>query len=141
MKKIIEGKVYDTTTATLKAEWSSPGSWRDFSHIEESLYLKKTGEFFLHGQGGPSTRYAHQVEQNSWTGGERLIPLSLEEAREWGEEHLDGDEYEAIFGAVAEDDTRVQAAFVLSKGTLERVRREAQERGLSMSALVEEKLG
>ena len=53
MKKIINGKVYDTEKAKQVAYYSSAGSWRDFQHYEETLYLKKTGEYFLFGEGAP----------------------------------------------------------------------------------------
>lgn len=32
----------------------------------------------------------------------KIIPLSIEEAKEWAEENLSGDEYEYIFGEVEE---------------------------------------
>ncbi len=52
MKKVIDGKVYDTETATLKAEWENMYDARNFNYVEEQLYQKKTGEFFLYGYGG-----------------------------------------------------------------------------------------
>jgi hypothetical protein len=137
MKKIINGKVYDTEKAERVGSWSNAGSWRDFQHIEEELYRKITGEYFLHGQGGPMTQYAKAEGQNSWTGGERIMPMTFLEAREWAEEHLDGDEYEGIFGEVAEDDTKVLTAFSLTKTVIEKIKREAAEKGMSMSAVVE----
>ena len=137
MNKIINGKRYDTATATKVASASSGGSWGDFNHWEETLYRKRTGEYFLHGEGGPMTRYAKSTGQNSWSGGEDLIPLSYESARAWAEEHLDGDAYEAIFGAVAEDDSRKYTTFSLPTGTVERLKREAARRGVGMSELLD----
>ncbi len=55
MKKVINGKAYDTEKAKPVAHWKNWGSWRDFEHIEETLYRKRTGEFFLLGEGGPKT--------------------------------------------------------------------------------------
>lgn len=101
MKKIISGKVYDTDKAQEMATWSNGGSWRDFSHFEETLYRKKTGEYFLHGEGGPNTSYATRCG-NSWGYGERIIPYTEEKAKAWAEKHLDGDEYIDIFGEVEE---------------------------------------
>jgi hypothetical protein len=140
MKKIINGKVYDTEKAKRVAYYSSAGSWRDFQHYEETLYLKKTGEYFLFGEGGPMTRYARSEGQNSWTGGERIEPLTYAAAMEWAEEHLTASEYESIFGEVEEDDSKVLTTFNLTRATVEKLRRESQERGMSLSALVEEKL-
>lgn len=137
MKKIINGKKYDTETAKEVGYWSNGGSWRDFSHVDETLYRKKTGEYFLFGEGGPQTRYAVSTGQNSWTGGEKIIPLTHESARQWAEEHLDGDEYEAIFGEVTEDESRVNATFRLSASLLETIRRKADETGSSISDYVE----
>ncbi len=138
MKKIINGKVYDTETAKELVSWRNAGSWRDFSHKEETLYRKKTGEFFLYGQGGPMTNYAEATGTNSWSGGERIMPLTFAEAREWAEKHLDGDEYEEIFGEVTEDDSRVQVCYSLSAQAAETVKRRAAELGISASAYIEQ---
>lgn len=102
MRKIINGKKYDTETAKELGRRFSGESYRDFSHIEEILYRKRTGEFFLYGSGGPASRYAISTGQNSWSGGSKIIPLSTQEARDWAEQYLTPDEFEAIFGAVTE---------------------------------------
>lgn len=47
MKKIISGRIYDTDTATKLGAWWSSSDVRDFSRVEETLYRKRTGEFFL----------------------------------------------------------------------------------------------
>ena len=106
MKKIINGKRYDTDTATLigSARYSSPG---DFEHWMEELYRKKTGEFFLYGKGGPMSRYSRSTGQNEWSGGEEIRPLSLKEAQEWAEKYLDADEYEEVFGRIEEGKTQI----------------------------------
>jgi hypothetical protein len=101
MKKIINGKKYDTNTAKIlgSAGYSHPG---DFSYWQETLYRKKTGEFFVHGIGGAMSRYARQTGPNEWTGGEKIIPLTREEARKWAEKNLDAEEFEEVFGEVEE---------------------------------------
>ena len=109
MKRIINGKRYDTETARKVAEHNNGGGWRDFRHVEEALYCKRTGEYFLAGSGGPQTRYAERVDQNSWSGGEGIIPLTDTEAREWGEAHMTADEYEAEFGPVEEPESPLPA--------------------------------
>ena len=133
MKRIINGKKYDTDTAQLMGSWENYGGWRDFSHMGETLYRKKTGEYFLLGEGGPNTKYAERVDTNSWSGGSRIMPLTYDEARQWAEEHLDADEYEAIFGEVEEDETRVSATFRLSASTLETLKRRASAAGMGVS--------
>lgn len=137
MKKIIENKIYDTSTAKEVASWSDGLSFRDFTHVEETLYQKRTGEFFLHGAGGPSTRYAVSAGLNSWTGGEKIIPLTWEAAREWAEGHLDADDYQQIFGEVVEDDSRTVVTLSLSASALERAKRAAAQAGVSLSAYIE----
>ena len=138
MKKIIGGKVYDTDTAKQLAYWDSGPDYTDFHWYQEKLFRKKTGEFFLHGEGGPLTQYAEAVGQNSWKGGERIMPMTFQEAQAWAEDHLDGDEYEEIFGAVSEDESRVQVCYSLSASTVETIKRRAAELGISASAYIEQ---
>ena len=47
MKKIINGKVYDTSTAERVGGWNNNCSTSDFGYCSEDLYRKRTGEFFL----------------------------------------------------------------------------------------------
>jgi hypothetical protein len=82
MKKIIDGKRYDTATADVIAI-NSFGYSGDFRHFKESLYRTKRGTWFLAGYGGPMTKYARQVDTNATSGGENIFPLSPDEAREW----------------------------------------------------------
>ena len=102
MKKIIDGKRYDTETATLIGEHEHSNR-SDFGWYEEGLYQKRTGEFFLAGRGGPQTKYSRSIDQNSWSGGEGIFPLSVAEAKEWAEAHLTADEYESVFEVEAEE--------------------------------------
>lgn len=99
MKKIINGKRYDTETAGLIGEWGNGLSHSDFNRCEESLYKKRTGEYFLYGKGGAMTKYSKPTGQNSWSGGEDINSLTIEDAKEWAEKHLTADEYEAEFTA------------------------------------------
>lgn len=114
MKKIIKGKVYDTETAKKLGCYENMQDVRNFNHFEDELYRKKTGEFFLYGHGGPASKYSRRVEQNTWAGGEAIIPLDYDDARAWAEVHLDADEYEDIFGAVSEDEEDHTVHFKLS---------------------------
>ena len=56
MKKIINGKLYDTETAKLIGRSYHGEGPRDFRHYSEELYRKRTGEYFLYGEGGPMSR-------------------------------------------------------------------------------------
>ena len=137
MKKIIDGKLYNTETAKEIGTWSNAGNWRDFSHMEETLYQKRTGEFFLFGEGGPMTKYAESAGQNQWTGGSKIIPLDWESARKWAEQHLTAEKYEAVFGEVAEDDSRTVVTLSLSVWAVEKAKRVASQAGVSLSAYIE----
>lgn len=138
MKKIINGKLYDTDTA--KRIGSDTGNEGSFAYWHEELYVKRTGEYFLYGEGGAASRYAQQIEQNSWSGGEKIIPLSYGAARKWAEDHLDADRYQEVFGVIEEDDSKVALNVMLPRSLVERLRREAAEKGISLAARVEEAL-
>jgi len=137
MKKIINGKVYDTKTAEDLGGWDRDRADR-LNYIGEWLYRKRTGEFFLYGYGGALTKYAVSCGNNSWGGSEQIIPLSWDAARQWAEENLDAEEYEAIFGEVIEDDTRVTVTLSLSAQSVELAKREASKQGVGLSAYIDQ---
>ena len=101
MKSIIGGKLYDTKTAVFVGsyQYSYPN---DFEYYYEALYRKKNGEYFLYGKGGCRSCYSKSVSSNSCSGGEEIIPMDLEEAKEWAEAKLDTDDYIKEFGEPAE---------------------------------------
>lgn len=101
MVKIINGRKYSTDTA----KWIGNGSYShpgDFDYWSEDLYRKKTGEFFIHGEGGARSRYSRQVEQNTWSGSSRIVPITIDEAKAWCEKYLDAEKYIGLFGDVEE---------------------------------------
>lgn len=75
--------------------------WR-FEFCSRNTVQEKTGEFFLYTEGGANTIYATQYGCNSWGSGERITLFSENQAKKWGEENMDGDTYEEVFGAVEE---------------------------------------
>lgn len=138
MKKIINGKVYNTETAQEVGSWSNNLSYRDFNHCEEALYRKKTGEYFLHGVGGPRSPYAERVDNNSWSGGSAIRPLTFEEARKWAEEKFSAGEYESIFGEVSEDETDCLISAIIKASNRERLRRAVEQSGKTIGAILDE---
>lgn len=136
MNKIIKGKRYDTETAQQMAMWQSSYEYTNFHYYDETLYRKRTGEYFLHGTGNAMSKYSRSCGQNSWSGGEEIIPLSIKEAKEWAEEHCDGDEYEAIFGKIEEGGEKIQVKVYLDKATAEKLKVISQEAGVSASDMV-----
>ena len=101
MKKIIKNRLYDTDKAKLIGEYAFSNR-TDFNFFEESLYCKKTGEYFLYCVGGPLSKYATETGANEVSGSEKIIPLEEEDAKMWAEKHLDTDTYIKEFGDVAE---------------------------------------
>lgn len=137
MKQIIRGKKYSTETAKQVGVACNAGGWNDFTHYEERLYLKKNGEYFLHGEGGRETRYAQSSGQNSWSGGEKIIPLTYEAAKAWALANLDAGEVEALFGDVVEDGRKVVLNTTLSAAANDKLRRMASMRGESLKTVLE----
>ena len=136
MRKIIRNKLYDTETATEVAEWSD-GYVNDFRYIEETLYRKRTGEYFIYGYGGPMTRYAERVG-DSYGYGESIIPLGYDEARSWGEEHMDPDAWQDEFGPADDvSDTVVHIHATVSEAARRRLETECKRTGENRSAVIE----
>lgn len=136
MKKIIKGKLYSTETAREIGNACHGERSTDIDYTEETLYCKKTGEYFLHGVGGAATKYGEWAETNHRTGGERILPLTMEEAKEWAERELGADAYEAEFGPVEEDGSRVMMTISVSAAEADRIRKTAQAEGVSISAAI-----
>lgn len=98
MKKIINGKMYNTETAAEIAHYNNGLPYSDFTYFKESLYKKRTGEFFLAGNGGAMTKYAHHCADRTSCGGDGIIPLTEAEAKEWAENHMSTERYIETFG-------------------------------------------
>lgn len=96
MKKYINNKQYNTETAKPVGRWDNGYPWNDFNHCREELFKKKTGEYFLYGQGGAFTAY-RDYDGDMTCSGEDITPFSYKQARQWAEEHLTSDEYESEF--------------------------------------------
>lgn len=103
MKKIINGKRYDTDTAAEVGYWDSEVGKGSFLWYEETLYRKRSGEFFLHGYGHAASPYAQADGEGGSDPGEKIVPLTEDEAKTWVEQKLDADTYEALFPVEEED--------------------------------------
>lgn len=97
MKSIIAGRLYNTDTATLVAREENMVDVRNFHYKCETLYCKKNGEWFLHGEGHALSEYGEQ-KGNEFCWGERIIPYNAEDAKAWLEENNKVDEYITYFG-------------------------------------------
>ena len=139
MKKIISRKVYNTETAENlgSTQYSWPG---DFSYWYEGLYRNKKGEFFLHVEGGPASKYSISTGSNSSSGDERIIPLSYSKAQDWAERYLSGDDYEKIFGPVKEDDTKKLLSLMVSTEAVDKLARYADKTGRAKAEILDDLL-
>lgn len=139
MKKIINNKRYDTETAKQIAE---TGSWdqgvgpSDFNFWSETLYQKRTGEYFLFGEGGPLSKYSEPYETNGSQSGAKIIPLTLDQAKQWAEKAMDADEYEANFGPVEDDGSKHVMSLSVDESTYQIIKRLAAENNISMSQVI-----
>ena len=83
MKKIIDGKIYDTEKAE-KITGESYSTRGDFHHTFQDLYMTKKGTYFFHGGGGPMTDYAIALGNNSTGGSENIwLPENEDEVQNW----------------------------------------------------------
>ena len=98
MRKIMNGLAYDTETAMRLATYTSPSEQTGLNHVEQTLYRKKCGEYFLFSTVGLAS----------------VTPMTLREAMLWAEEHLSAYEYEAIFGPAPEEDLLMDVSYRLN---------------------------
>lgn len=103
MKKVINGKVYNTETATLIGEYSTSGlGMSDFRYWEAGLYKTKKGNYFVAGQGHAMSPFARCYAGSCGWGGD-LIPKTPVEALEWAEKYLEPEEFEEEFKSLIEE--------------------------------------
>ena len=75
MKKVIKGAVCDTETATKIG--SCDHDITDHLHWwSETLYRTKSGRYFVHGEGGPASRYSTADSDGRWKSGEQINVIS-----------------------------------------------------------------
>lgn len=88
IRKIVNGKMYDTTKATELAYFWNGKSLDDYDYRYEGLFEKENGErFFLH-QGWNEVRIKPEVSEK--------------QVHEWADKWLDTEDYIKLFGEPAE---------------------------------------
>lgn len=103
MKKIINNKLYNTDTANSLIYWYNDLPSNDGYYYAEELYIKKTGEYFLYGEGGALSPYgSYDCEGRCSYPDWDIIPLTDAKAKKWAVDHCSADKYMELFGAVAE---------------------------------------
>jgi len=135
MKKVINGRTYNTETSKLIGEWDNGRYGNDFGSCSERLYVNSKGTYFLVGEGGPMSKYAVSHGNNTSGSSNNVEPMTKDEAMEWLEEH-DNDGYIKHFGTPEEaepDDNRERVTFMLDSKLIDLFRVKSKETDVPMS--------
>lgn len=97
MKKIQDGLLYDTETATCVAEVNNGYGQEHFRYWEEELYRTDNGRWFVRKAGGGGSPYGGKRD-NYLIAGELIEVLDEVEAKSWLEKHNRIRAYEKYFG-------------------------------------------
>lgn len=127
MKKIINGSRYNTETAQLLGTYET-GMPGDINHRGEELFRTRVEKYFIHHYGN-----CFPKPSGGWGWGEELIPVSEDDARQWAEQRLDGDAYEAAFGEV---DENARLNVLLPQELLDKLDDRSESDGVNRSVVV-----
>lgn len=142
MRKIINGRTYNTATSKLIGEWSNGLFTNDFNYCSEDLYKNSKGAYFIHYDGGAMSKYRKYSGPNSWGGDAGITPLTYDEAKEWTEQHLAPEDYTAEFGtpeeaAPSDLTTRERVNLTLDSGIMTKLRKLSADTGVPMARMVD----
>lgn len=135
--------MYDTETAKKLGEYRH--GYDDAGYTEE-LYKKRTGEYFLHGAGGPASPWAEPVEgaAGAYSGGEGIRPITYEQAQKWFEiannddDSLATDEvYNHEFGKPKKNEPKETTSIRLSRTAKRKLEKMASQQNISQSEIIE----
>jgi hypothetical protein len=136
MKKVINNKVYDTEKARKVASWVNKKYKPDDAHFyKETLYQKKTGEFFLHGEGGKLSLY-RETAHGDWVAGEGIRPLTFDGARIWASESMSTDDYLAEFEP--DEDEKAILTVKISSKARDIGKQVALDQGTTLTKMIED---
>ena len=103
MRRVINGKVYDTQTADTVVNLDNDLSGSDFNFQRISLYRTKKGVFFIAGTTGAFGRFCVMEDDGSRSDGSGIDVITKDEAREIAENaQTDVDVMEQHFGPLVE---------------------------------------
>lgn len=102
MKRIINGKLYDTEKSTRICSLPCYTEYQtDFRWHDTNLYRSPGGMFFIAGEGNAMSMWAKSLGQGRYSGGSGLHLVTLEEARAYAEESgVTPQVYVEAFGSV-----------------------------------------
>src|ERR1700676_3349402 len=99
MRKVIDGKSYNTSTAERVCCVSDGKQYlsdRDFYHEETDLYRTNSGSWFIAGHGGAASRWRTRLG-DSWCAGKGIELLTEAEAKSMLEKFADAEVFEKYF--------------------------------------------
>lgn len=97
MKRIIDGRSFDTETATHIVELHCSANCTDFAYHDTSLYRSPKGQFFIAGEGGAMSMWSQPVGNNGRGGGSGMRLVDDDEARAIMEANgCDADDFAAV---------------------------------------------
>ena len=97
VSKRIDGRTYNTQSAYCIWTRVPYADRYDWNYYEEGLFVKRTGEFFIAGEGFGA--YSTEYEDGSWGAGEDVLPLDDDCARKWAKYYMPEKAYSEIFGS------------------------------------------
>jgi hypothetical protein len=103
MIQIIDGRRYNTETATQVYAYSNGVGSNDFQYLRETLYRTPKGSWFIHYDGGAMTQYARSCGRNSRCGDSGLKAMTPDQAYAWLELHFQTDAIEEYFADRVQD--------------------------------------
>lgn len=136
MRRIVDGKAYDTETAELLAEfrYGYPG---EDDHYQESLYRTAGNGFFLACNGAEDSPYALLLREDIARPGADIVPLTDAEVLRWLEDYEYTEVIERVFGTLPEaGDGMVMVWSRVSKDVQQQLADAAERAGQSPEAWI-----
>lgn len=121
-------KKYDIVTSERIGSYTTG---KGESWLEETLYRKRSGEYYLKGSGGDDTR---------WRGTDGVQPLCRAWAESWVFERLGREEYDRIFARPAEPKKKQRITLELPADTYARLTELSESAGVSKTRVIEKLL-
>ena len=103
MKKIIDGKTYDTEKAELIKSWENGFFVGDLKYRSKDLYRTKKGNWFIYHAGGAMTDMSKSAGNNSYSGSTKIEPVSEDDAFKFLCSHEGTEEAEEYFSEKIEE--------------------------------------
>ena len=139
-KKVINGKAYNPAAAQLLAVYHNEVGIDDPAYYEEALLIKRTGEYYLYGEGEEKSIYASSLPGLGRTEhGGRITPLSVAEAKAWAEKKLDKELYHRIFAGIDEEvdvELHPQVSLLIPMSIYGELKKKREKTGITISAMI-----